>query len=59
MRRALPLLALFGPHAMSELSPLSGAKRKLEFGAAKADFDPGCVKTLCCWYDSPVILWGH
>jgi hypothetical protein len=22
-------------------------------------FDPGCVKTLCCCYDSPVILWGN
>jgi hypothetical protein len=21
-------------------------------------FDPGCVKTLCCCYDSPVILRG-
>src|SRR3984957_4086612 len=22
-------------------------------------FDPGCVKTLCCCYDSLVILWGN
>jgi hypothetical protein len=21
-------------------------------------FDPGCVKMLCCCYDSLVILWG-
>ena len=21
--------------------------------------DPGCVKTLSCCYDSPVILWGN
>jgi hypothetical protein len=23
-----------------------------------AAFDPGCVKTLCCYYDSPAILGG-
>src|SRR3974377_1321081 len=22
-------------------------------------YDPGCVKTRCCCYDSPVILWGE
>src|SRR5258708_6732714 len=30
---------------MSELSPLSGANRKLDFGAVRSAFDPGCVKT--------------
>ena len=25
---------------MSELSPLSGVKQKLDFGAVRADFDP-------------------
>src|SRR6266478_4637830 len=30
---------------MSKLSLLSGVKRKLDFGAVKAAFDPGCVKT--------------
>jgi len=33
-------LAPFGRGAMSELSPLSGAKRKLDFGAVRAAFDP-------------------
>jgi hypothetical protein len=35
-----PLLALFGHGAMSDLSPLSGAKRKLDVGAFRAAFDP-------------------
>src|SRR5947207_14545524 len=39
------LMALFGLGAMSDLSPLSGVKRKLDFGAVRAAFDPGCVKT--------------
>ena len=30
---------------MSELSPLSGVKQKLDFGAVGAAFDPDCVKT--------------
>ena len=34
-----PLLALFGHGAMSELSPLSGVKRKLDFGVGRAAFD--------------------
>src|SRR5258706_3296520 len=34
------LLAHFGPDAMSDLSPLSGVKRKLDFGAVGAAFDP-------------------
>jgi predicted TIM-barrel fold metal-dependent hydrolase len=29
---------------MSDLSPLSGVKRKLDFGGVRAAFDPGCVK---------------
>ena len=33
-------LALLGRAAMSALSPLSGAKRKLDFGAVRAAFDP-------------------
>src|SRR5258705_12579018 len=37
--------ALFGHGAMSDLSPLSGVKRKLDFGAVRAAFDLGCVKT--------------
>jgi hypothetical protein len=32
--------ALSGRGAMSELSPLSGAKRKWDFGAVRAAFDP-------------------
>src|SRR5204863_9147772 len=38
-------MALFGHGAMSDLSPLSGVKRKSNFGAAKSVDDPGCVKT--------------
>ncbi len=34
------LMALFGHGAMSDLSPLSGVKRKLDFGAVRAAFDP-------------------
>ena len=33
------LLALFGHGEMSELSPLSGVKRKSDFGAVRSDFD--------------------
>src|SRR5204863_2884279 len=45
--------ALFGHGAMSDLSPLSGVKRKLDFGAVRAAFDP--TRTLApkavvpCW----------
>ena len=35
-----PFVALLGHGAMSELSPLSAAKRKLDFGAVRAAFDP-------------------
>ena len=35
-----PHMALFGLGAMSELSPLSGVKRKSVFGAVRAAFDP-------------------
>ena len=34
----LPLLALFEHRAMSELSPLSGPKRKLDLGAVRSAF---------------------
>ena len=40
MRRRLPLLALFGHGAMSELSPLSGAKQTSRRKAATSVFDP-------------------
>jgi hypothetical protein len=33
-------LALFGHGGMSDLSPLSGVKRKLDFAAVRAAFDP-------------------
>jgi hypothetical protein len=39
-RAALPLLARNGHAAMLALSPLSGAKRKSDFGAVRAAFDP-------------------
>ncbi len=45
LRCMSPELALFGHGAMSDLSPLSGVKRKLDFGAVRAAFDLGCVKT--------------
>src|SRR5258708_40205093 len=38
--RPLEPAALFGHGAMSDLSPLSGVKRKLDFGAVRAAFDP-------------------
>jgi hypothetical protein len=40
MRRMSPKVALFGHGLMSDLSPLSGAERKLAFGTVKAAFDP-------------------
>jgi len=36
--------------------PFPGEDRKWRFGAVRTVFDPGCVKTPCCCYDSPVIL---
>jgi hypothetical protein len=33
-------MALFGHGAMSDLSPLSGVKRKSDFGAVRSEFDP-------------------
>jgi hypothetical protein len=36
----LPVLALFGHGTMSELSPLTGAKRKSDLGAVRSAFDP-------------------
>jgi hypothetical protein len=35
-----PFMALFGHAAMSDLSPLSGVKRKLYLGAARSAYDP-------------------
>src|SRR5712671_6109526 len=40
-----PLVAPNGHGAMSDLSPLSVAKRKSDLGAVRSAFDPGCVKT--------------
>jgi len=40
LRCMSPILAPFGHGAMSELSPLSGAKLKSDFGAVRAAFDP-------------------
>jgi hypothetical protein len=34
------LMALFGPRAMSDLSPFSGVKRKLDFRAVRSVDDP-------------------
>src|SRR5258705_12124927 len=42
------LMALFEPHAMSELSPLSGVKRKSDFGAVRAAFDPTATLAVHC-----------
>src|ERR1022692_2930578 len=38
-------LARNGHGAMSDLSPLSGVKRKSNLGPVRSAFDPGCVKT--------------
>jgi hypothetical protein len=38
--RSRPHMALFGHGAMSDLSPLSGVERKLDFGAVRSVFDP-------------------
>ena len=43
----LPPLAHFGPHAMSDLSPLSGEERKSNFGAVRSVEDP--FQTLRHW----------
>jgi hypothetical protein len=40
-------LALFGHGAMSELSPLSGVKRKLDFGAVWSAFDQTRTSLTC------------
>src|SRR5260221_5669041 len=34
------MLARTGPGVMSDLSPLSGVERKLDFGAVRSPFDP-------------------
>jgi hypothetical protein len=36
-----------------------GQRGKHMLALSFSGFDPGCVKTLCCCYDSPVILWGN
>jgi hypothetical protein len=45
--RVRPQLALFGHGTMSELSPLSGVKRKLDFAAIRAAFDPTAEVHTC------------
>jgi hypothetical protein len=49
-------MALFGHGAMSELSLLSGVKRKLDFGALRSAFDPertsGDVERLHIYFTS-------
>jgi hypothetical protein len=40
LRCMSPELALFGHDAKSDLSALSGAKRKCDFGAVRSPFDP-------------------
>src|SRR5712672_2861480 len=40
MRREMSLMAPNGHGAMSDLSPLSGAKRKSDLGAVRSAFDP-------------------
>ena len=47
--------------ALGYLSPAQHEARhaQQDCGARFPFFDPGCVKTLCCCYDSPVILWGN
>src|SRR6266404_7789338 len=40
MRREMSLMAPSGHGAMSDLSPLSGAKRKSDLGAVRSAYDP-------------------
>ena len=49
----------FGPPAMSALRSLSGEKRTCRDGGQMSQFDPGCAKTLCRCYDSPVDSRGN
>jgi hypothetical protein len=44
----LPELARNGHGAMSDLSPLSGVKRKLDFGAVRSAFDPTATLAVHC-----------
>jgi hypothetical protein len=44
--KRLPLVAQNGHGAMSDLSPLSEAKRKSGFGAVRSASGPDCVKTV-------------
>jgi hypothetical protein len=37
---SLPLMARTGHGLMSDLSPLSGVERKLDFGVVRSAFDP-------------------
>ena len=41
-----PFMALFGHGAMSDLSPLSGVKRKSVFGAVRSAFDPSATSAV-------------
>ena len=43
--RKMTQMALFGHGAMSDLSPVLGVQRKLDFCAVRSAFDPACVKT--------------
>jgi hypothetical protein len=54
-------LALFGHGAMSDLSPLSGVKRKLDFGAVRAAFDPprSCGRSKISQAIIPVIWYSY
>jgi hypothetical protein len=59
LQRMSPEVARNGPPAMSAQRSLTGGKRTSRLRPPKSENDPGCVKTLCCCYDSPVILWGN
>ena len=52
-------MAPSGGPGMSAIPPLLEDKRTSGEGAKMTAHDPGCVKTLGCCYDSPVLLLGE
>ena len=58
---SVPIVGKRGhPAAFTEVDRLfSWVKLTSQLPAPKSEIDPGCVKTLCRCYDSPVILRGN
>ena len=55
----LPLLALFGHGAMSDLSPLSGVKRKLDSGAVRSVNDPSSCAAASMRYHDEIRVFSR